>query len=74
MVKLKKLVRPGIYSYLTQRRVRYWPIRKRLIKLIASSKPKDAFVKSADVESAIHQLETEGIHFLGGFLVCRTSY
>lgn len=66
-MKIAKLFRKGMPSYVAQRFVTYWPARKTAISLIAATKPSAKSLLNNNQQDAIRDLETEGIHFLPGY-------
>jgi hypothetical protein len=67
-MKALKLLRKGMPSYAAQRVVTYWPLRKTAISLIAATRPSGRELAAGAETEALRNLETDGIHFLRGYL------
>jgi hypothetical protein len=67
-LKYARLLNPGIWSYLLQRTCTWYPLRRRLSAIAASTKP--GFEAGADADAGVvaANLERDGVAMLGGFV------
>jgi hypothetical protein len=66
-MKLDRLKRPGIWSYLVQRGITWYPLRKRLSGMVSGSRP-SGVPATPEALRLVSDLERDGVVQLGNYL------
>ena len=67
-MQLKKLTRPGIFSYAAQRTILKSPLRGWIASFLAKGRPRFPAAPDPKVSAAVSDLNTHGIYLMQNYL------